>query len=175
MFLIILYIISILVFFLLVAPLKRMNAKINKKVKKDIKKSPIKKEKFTPKIETKHYVQGFMRPEVAYKANTVGEEKFGFNIYKVMNKSKSKVISGLFNDVTNDNYKLFNNLENVNPLDMSKGKLYQNLHYDPKTERKGIFRTTLPEVDDLELKENVTEKDKAKFAFIIKRKQKNKN
>ena len=130
MFLIILYIISILVFFLLVAPLKRMNAKINKKVKKDIKKSPIKKEKFTPKIETKHYVQGFMRPEVAYKANTVGEEKFGFNIYKVMNKSKSKVISGLFNDVTNDNYKLFNNLENVNPLDMSKGKLYQNLHYD---------------------------------------------
>ncbi len=172
MFLIIIFIISILIFILLVSPLKRIanrytSKTINKKnIKKNIKKSSKKKEKFTPKIETKHYVKGFIRPEVAYKANTVDADKFGFNIHKVMNESKSKVISGVFNDVTNDNYNLFNNLENLNPLDISKGKLYQNLYYDPKTERKGIFSTKLPDIADLELEDNVTPKQQNSFAFI---------
>lgn len=175
MFLIILYIISILIFFLLVAPLKRINDKINKKVKKNIKKNSKKKEKFTPKIETKHYIQGFMRPEVAYKANTTGEEKFGFNIHKVMNESKSKLISGIFSDVTNDNYKLFNNLQNTHPLDPSKGKYYQNLHYNPATKKDKIFTTTLPDVDDLELEDYVTPKEQSNFAFIIKKRKNKKN
>lgn len=108
----------------------------------------LKTEKFVD-IEEKHYGSGLMIPIPAYKADTTREESFLFNIHKKIKNSKTNNIYQLYQELTNDNYSLFNNLKKLQPNEASNRKLYQNLYYDPKTERKYLFSTGLPKVDDL--------------------------
>jgi hypothetical protein len=123
--------------------------KIEKEKKEKAILSDPKTEKFIDKIEEKHYGSGFMIPLPAYKANTSREDSFVFDIHKNIKNSKTNNIYQLYQELTNDNYSLFNNLNKLQPNDASSRMLYQNLHYNPKTERKYLFKTGLPKVKDL--------------------------
>ena len=136
MLLVVLYLIFICLFLYFVAPIR--NDKNEKKF-----------EKFTgkEKVPDLHYVKGFIIPEPAYKADTNAQDRFMFDIHGKVRNSKAKNVHQLFNEVTNDNYNLFNNLNNLIPNESSKKSLYQNLNYNPKTETKYIFKTGIPKMD----------------------------
>lgn len=128
--------------------LKTEREKTERKQKEKEKLNGPKTEKFAD-IEEKHYGSGLMIPLPAYKADTTREESFLFNIHKNIKNSKTNNIYQLYQELTNDNYGLFNNLNKLQPNEASNRKLYQNLYYNPKTERKYLFSTGLPKVDDL--------------------------
>jgi len=139
MLLIILYLLGLCIYFYLYAPLKTIK---NDKIKNK------KLEKFSSEKEPKlHYVKGFNIPQTAYKANTSGQDSFGFDINGRIKNSKAKNVHQLFNEITDDNYYLFNNMNNLKEDEASKDPLYVNLHYNPKTEKKYIFKTGLPKLD----------------------------
>jgi hypothetical protein len=93
------------------------------------------------------YGSGLMVPVTAYKANTVFDDQLQYNVNDEIKKNKKATnISQLFNGIANDNYKLFNNLNNLIPKQSSKSELYENLYYDAKKEPKHIFATGLPKL-----------------------------
>lgn len=113
--------------------------------------SPLKKsviDKFMNKSEEPQlYGSGLMVPKPAYKANTVFDDQLQYDVNDEIKKNKKATnISHLFNAITNDNYKLFNNLKNLVPNQSSKSELYENLYYDAKKEPKHIFATGLPKL-----------------------------
>lgn len=146
-----LYIILLLIFLYIIY------LEFNKKLKSKEKKLGIKNREVNEKItseefintEEKHYGNGLMIPLPAYKANTSREDSFNLDIHKMIKNSKTKNIHQLYQEITNDNYSLFNNLNNLQPNESSHRKLYQNQYYNPKKETKYIFSTGLPKVNDL--------------------------
>ena len=113
--------------------------------------SPLKKsviDRFINKSEELQlYGSGLMVPHPAYKANTVFDDQLQYDVNDEIKKNrKAKNISQLSNTITNDNYKLFNNLNNIIPRESSKSELYENLYYDAKKEPKHIFATGLPKL-----------------------------
>jgi hypothetical protein len=113
--------------------------------------SPIGKsviDRFTNKSkDVQLYGSGLMVPVPAYKANTVFDDQLQNDVNSEINKNKKATnISQLFNGIINDNYKLFNNLNNLIPNQSSKSELYENLYYDAKKEPKHLFATGLPKL-----------------------------
>jgi len=105
-------------------------------------------DRFTNKSKEKQlYGSGLMVPVPAYKANTVFDDQLQNDVNSEIKKNKKATnISQLFNAITNDNYKLFNNLNNLIPRQSSKSELYENLYYDEKTEPRYQFATGLPKL-----------------------------
>jgi len=130
MFLILIYLLCLFGYLLYLAPLRKsiIDRFINKKE------------------ETKLYGAGLMIPVPAYKANTLFDDQLINDVGSEIKKSKATNISQLFNDLTNDNYKLFKNKDNLIPRESSKTQLYQNLYYDIKTEPKYQFSTGMPKL-----------------------------
>lgn len=127
--------------------LKTEREKTERKKRETEKLASPRTEKFAD-IEEKHYGSGFMIPLPAYKADTTREDSFLFDIHKNIKNSKTNNVYQLYQELTNDNYSLFNNLKKLQPNEASNRKLYQNLYYDPKTERKYLFYTGLPKVKE---------------------------
>jgi hypothetical protein len=141
MLLIVLYLLFLFIFFLFVAPNK------NEVKERFIDKS--KKNKNLNKSESEkelNYGKGFIIPQPAYIPNTNTYDMLSYNIHKRIKESDAKNVHHLFNAVTNDNYYLFNNLDNVEAVEHIKNnKLpYINLHYNPKIDKSHIFSTKLP-------------------------------
>lgn len=103
-------------------------------------------EKFQSSPEENHYGAGLMIPQVGYKADTVLENTFLFDIAKQIEKSKATNIYKLYKEIVNDNYYLFNTSKEIIPNQYLKPNLYQNTYYNPKTEKKSIFSTGLPKI-----------------------------
>jgi hypothetical protein len=103
-------------------------------------------EKFQSSSEENHYGAGLMIPQVGYKADTVLEDTFLFDIAKQIEKSKATNIYKLYKEIVNDNYYLFNTSKDIMPNQELKPNLYQNTYYNPKTEKKSIFSTGLPKI-----------------------------
>ena len=87
-----------------------------------------------------------MIPQVCYKADTVLENTFLFDIAKQIEKSKATNIYKLYKEIVNDNYYLFNTSKEIIPNQYLKPNLYQNTYYNPQTEKKSIFSTGLPKI-----------------------------
>jgi hypothetical protein len=141
MLLIVLYLLFLFIFFLFVAPNK------NEVKERFIDKS--KKSKKLNKSESEkelNYGKGFIIPQPAYIPNTNTYDMLSYNIHKRIKESDAKNVHHLFNAVTNDNYYLFNNLDNLEAVEPIKNnKLpYINLHYNPKIDKSHIFSTGLP-------------------------------
>jgi hypothetical protein len=103
-------------------------------------------ENFQSSSEEHHYGAGLMIPQVGYKADTVLEDTFLFDIAKQIEKSKAKNIYNLHKEIVNDNYYLFNTSKDILPNQQIKPNLYQNRYYNPKAEKKYIFSTGLPKI-----------------------------
>ena len=103
-------------------------------------------EKFQSSPEENHYGAGLMIPQVGYKADTVLENTFLFDIAKQIEKSKATNIYKLYKEIVNDNYYLFNTSKEIIPNQYLKPNLYQNTYYNPQTEKKSIFSTGLPKI-----------------------------
>jgi hypothetical protein len=103
-------------------------------------------EKFQSTPEENHYGSGLMIPQVGYKADTVLENTFLFDIAKQIEKSKATNIYKLYKEIVNDNYYLFNTSKEIIPNQYLKPNLYQNTYYNPQTEKKSIFSTGLPKI-----------------------------
>jgi hypothetical protein len=136
MFIILLYLLFLFLYFLFVSPLKK---KVN--------------ERFIEKESPKHYGSGLgiTVPEIAFKPNTTAEDKLGLNIPEKIKNSNATNISQLFHDANNDKdntLSFFKKPEQVTP-NVGKRQLYENLSYNPKTEKKYIFSTGLPKIKDL--------------------------
>jgi len=157
MLLVILFLLFICIFFYFVAPLKN-----DKKVNNDKK---VEKFEGKEKVQDLHYVKGFIIPEPAYKADTNAQDRFMFDIHGKMRNSKADNVHQLFNEITNDNYNLFNNLDNIIPNDSFKTLLYDNLYYNPKTETKYIFKTGLPKMDYEDRKTFMPQKIKIDYSL----------
>jgi hypothetical protein len=156
MLLVVLYLLFICIFFYFVAPLKN-----DKKVNNDKK-----VEQFTSeKLPDLHYVKGFIIPEPAYKADTNAQDRFMFDIHGKVRNSKAKNVHQLFNEITNDNYNLFNNLNKLIPNESSKKSLYQNLNYNPKTETQYIFKNGIPKMDYEDRKNFMPQKIKIDYSL----------
>ena len=130
MFLVLLYLLCLFAYLLLLSPLKK--SVIDRFINKP--------------DEPKLYGSGLMVPETAYKANTVFNDQLIYDVNAEVKKSKATNVSQLFNEVTNDNYNLFNSKDNLIPRESSKTELYQNLYYDIKTEPKYQFSTGMPKL-----------------------------
>ena len=131
MLLILIYLLCLFLYLLFVSPLKKtvLDRFMNKSK------------------ENQLYGSGLMVPVTAYKANTVFDDQLQYNVNNEIKKNKKATnISQLFSGITNDNYKLFNNLNNLIPKQSSKSELYENLYYDAKKEPKHIFATGLPKL-----------------------------
>jgi hypothetical protein len=103
-------------------------------------------EKFQSTPEENHYGAGLMIPQVGYKADTVLENTFLFDIAKQIENSKATNIYKLYKEIVNDNYYLFNTSKEIIPNQYLKPNLYQNTYYNPQTEKKSIFSTGLPKI-----------------------------
>jgi len=140
MLLVILYILFLCIFFLFVAPSKKEtkekfidNKKKNLKNKKELSKEY-------------HYGKGLMIPQTAFIPDTNVYDRMSYNIHRRIKESDAKNVHHLFNAITNDNYYLFNNLDNVQAVENIKNnKLpYVNAHYNIKMDKSHIFTTGLP-------------------------------
>jgi lipopolysaccharide export LptBFGC system permease protein LptF len=143
MLLILLYILFLFIFFLFVAPKKKEVQERFIDKKKEVKPKKIEY------INVHEYGKGLNIPQQAYKANTNDYDKLGFDIHKKIKESTVKNVHSLFNEITNDNYYLFNNLDNIQAVEPIKNnKLpYINLHYNPKLDNSYIFTTGLPNLE----------------------------
>ena len=168
-----LYIILLLIFLCIIY------LEFNKNLKSEDNKLGIKNREINKEItseefintEEKHYGSGLMIPIPAYKANTSREDSFNLDMHKMIKNSKTKNVYQLYQEITNDNYSLFNNLNNLQPNESSHRKLYQNQYYNPKKEREYIFSTGLPKVNDL-IDVNVYEPSDKDYINTIKEEKK---
>ena len=144
MLLIVLYILFLFIFFLFVAPKKNeVQERFISKSEKNNKNNKNNKSKSKKEL---NYGKGFIIPQPAYIPNTNTFDMLSYNIHKRIKESDAKNVHHLFNAITNDNYYLFNNLDNVQANErITNNRLpYENLHYNSKIDKSHIFQTGLP-------------------------------
>jgi len=131
MLLVLIYLLCLFLYLLFVSPLKKIVI-----------------DRFMNKSkDSQLYGSGLMVPKPAYKANTVFDDQLQNDVNDEIKKNKKATnVSQLFNAIVDDNYKLFNNLNNLIPRESSKSELYENLYYDAKKEPRYQFATGLPKL-----------------------------